>query len=123
MIFRERFTASVMIRFLRRLIRQSPSKVFLVVDGHPVHRCARVKRWLAEHASEIRVFFLPGCSPEPNRDELLNQDVRSNALGRQRPSRQGELMHLVRSCRRSTRRRPDIVRNYFREEHVRYAAA
>lgn len=123
MIFKERFTASVMIRFLRRLIRQSPSKVFLIVDGHPVHRSTRVKRWLDEHASEIRVFFLPGYSPELNPDELLNQDVKSNALGRQRPSHQRELMHLVRSYLRSTQRRPDIVRNYFHEKHVSYAAA
>jgi hypothetical protein len=68
-------------------------------------------------------FFLPGYSPELNPDELLNQDVKSNALGRQRPRYQGEMMHLVRTYLWSTQRRPDIVRNYFREKHVAYAAA
>jgi HEAT repeat protein len=33
------------------------------------------------------------------------------------------MMHLVRTYLWSTQRRPDIVRNYFREKHVAYAAA
>jgi transposase len=123
MIFKERFTAPVMLKFLRRLIQQSRQKVFLILDGHPVHRSKRVARWLEEHEARIRIFFLPGYSPELNPDELLNQDVKSNALGRQRPRYQGEMMHLVRTYLWSTQRRPDIVRNYFREKHVAYAAA
>jgi transposase len=123
MIFKERFTAAVMLKFLGRLIRQSRHKVFLILDGHPVHHSRRVARWLEEHQDQIRVFFLPGYSPELNPDELLNQDVKSNALGRQRPTHQRELMHLIRTYLWSTQRCPDIIRNYFREKHVTYAAA
>ena len=68
------------------------------------------------------MFRLPAYSPELNPDELLNQDVKSNALGRQRPSDQAEMMATLRSYVCSTQRRPYIVRAYFREEHVRYAA-
>ena len=42
-------------------------------------------RWLAEHQAQIRVFLLPSYSPELNPDELLNQDVKTNTLGRVRP--------------------------------------
>jgi len=55
------------------------------VDGHPVHKARSVTRWLDEHREQIRIFFLPSYSPELNPDELLNQDVKSNALGRVRP--------------------------------------
>ena len=58
--------------------------MFLVVDGHPVHKARSVTRWLVEHREQIRVFFLPSYSPELNPDELLKQDVKSNALGRVR---------------------------------------
>ena len=51
----------------------------------PVHKARLVSRWLAEHREQIRVFFLPSYSPELNPDELLNQDVKTNALGRVRP--------------------------------------
>src|SRR5271154_1865544 len=88
MIFRQRFTAPVFLNFLGRLLRltrKSRRKIFLIVDGHPVHKSRAVQRWLAEHAEQIRIFCLPSYSPELNPDELLNQDVKTNALGRVRP--------------------------------------
>lgn len=124
MLFREGFTAPVFTRFLGRLLRQphlQGRRCFLIVDSHPVHKSAAVKRWVAKRPMEM--FFLPGYSPELNPDELLNQDVKSNALGRQRPADLGQMLHLTRTYLRSTQRRPDVVRSYFQEKHVRYAAA
>jgi transposase len=125
MIFREGFTAAVFIRFLARLLRQPhlrDRKCFLIIDGHPVHKSATAKRWIEARQERIETFLLPGYSPELNPDELLNQDVKSNALGRQRPEDLKQMIHLARTYLRSTQRRPEIVRNYFQEEHVRYAA-
>jgi transposase len=122
MVFRCRFTTKVMIVFLGRLVRHAGRKVFLIVDGHPVHRAKAVGRWLAEHGRHIEMFLLPGYSPDLNPDELLNNDVKSNAVGRERAKNQAELVGNVRSYLRSTQRQPQIVRNYFREEHVSYAA-
>lgn len=122
MVFKKRFTADVMIEFLRRLVRQAKRKLFLIVDGHPVHRSGKVKRWVEKHASQLRLILLPGYSPELNPDELLNQDVKSNALGRRRPHNQDEMIGDVRSYLRSTQHQPEIVKNYFQHETVRYAA-
>jgi transposase len=121
-VFKCRFTTPVFVAFLKRLVRQLGRKAFLIVDGHPVHRAAAVKRWVAEHARQLRLFYLPGYSPKLNPDELLNQDVKSNAVGRQRPQNRQEMVSTVRAYLRSTQRRPDIVQNYFRQEDVRYAA-
>lgn len=123
MVFRGRFAARVLIGFLRRLIRQVEGKVFLIVDRHPVHRSKTLGRWLEEHARRIRLFYLPPYSPELNPDELLNQDVKSNALGRRRPASLEEMMAGVRAYLRSTQRRPHIVRSYFQGRYVSYAAA
>jgi hypothetical protein len=49
--------------------------------------------------------------------------VKTNALGRVRPLTQTEMMDGVRSYLYITQRRPAVVKNYFREAHVRYAAA
>jgi transposase len=125
MIFRQRFTARVFLNFLGRLLRltrKSRRKIFLIVDGHPVHKSRAVQRWLAEHAEQIRIFCLPSYSPELNPDELLNQDVKTNALGRVRPVTVHEMMSNVRSYLRITQARPRLVKNYFRERHVQYAA-
>lgn len=125
MIFRQRFTARVFLNFLNRLLRQTRKtrrKIFLIVDGHPVHKSRSVRRWLAEHAEQIRIFCLPSYSPELNPDELLNQDVKTNALGRVRPVNVQEMMGNVRSYLRITQARPKLVKRYFRERHVQYAA-
>ena len=122
MVFTKRFTGTVMIDFLQRRIKQNKQKVFLIVDGHPVHRSRQVKHWVYQHRKGVRLFFLPGYSPQLNPDELLNQDVKTNAVGRNRPQDQPEMMQQVRSYLRSTQRRPQIVKNYFKHKDVHYAA-
>lgn len=55
MVFKTRFASSVFLRFLRRLVRQSTRRVFLIVDGHPVHKSAKTRRWLASNPAYIMV--------------------------------------------------------------------
>jgi transposase len=85
MVFEEEFRARVFLRFLKRLLRHVKGRIVLIVDRHPAHKAAAVTRWLKANADRIRMHFLPGYSPELNPDELLNQDVKTNALGRRRP--------------------------------------
>lgn len=123
MVFKQRFKANVFEEFLRRLVRQSERKVFIIVDGHPVHRSGKVKKWLNKNEKHIRLFFLPSYSPELNPDEILNQDVKSNAVGRKRARCQSDLIANVRSFLWGRQRRPNVVKKYFSEKHVSYAAA
>ena len=122
MVFKKRFHAGVFLEFLRRLVRQAGRKVYLIVNSHPVHRSGKVKRWVEQHREQLRLFFLPGYSPELNPDEVLNQDVKSNAVGRRRPRDQQAMTQTARGYLRSRQRRPHLVKRYFQEEHVRYAA-
>jgi transposase len=122
MLFTEDFVVPVFLRFLRRLLRHARRKVFLIVDGHSVHKAAAVRRWLAAHKDRIEIFFLPPYSPDLNPDELLNHDVKANALGRRRPATRPEMIAGLRSYLRSTQKIPTIVSNFFRHELVRYAA-
>ncbi len=68
------------------------------------------------------MFFLPGYSPELNPDEYLNNDLKTNAVGRQRAATKPELIAHVEVYLRDTQRRPNIVKKYFHAEPVRYAA-
>lgn len=123
MVFKERFRANIFLEFLKRLVKQqSPRKVYVIVDGHPVHKSGQVQRWAQKNARNIRLWYLPGYSPELNPDENLNQDVKSNAVGRKRPHSQELMITNVRGYLRSRQRQPYIVKNYFNESHVCYAA-
>ena len=109
MVFKERFTTAVFLIFLRRLLRQNRQKIFLILDGHPVHIAKATGRWFKEHQAAMRVYFLPGYSPELNPDEYLNQDVKTNAVGRTRPLDRKELIGNVRAYLRST---PNITMSF-----------
>jgi len=121
-VFHGRFTSAMFIDFLKRLLQQAPGKLVVIVDGHPVHRARRVHAFVAEHQARLRLIRLPGYCPELNPDELLNQDVKTNAVGKSRPRDRGELMRTMRRHLHRRQKQPHVIRNLFRERHVRYAA-
>jgi hypothetical protein len=86
-------------------------------------RNGKVKKWLNKNEKYIRLFFLPRYSPELNPDEILNQDVKSNAVGRKRARCQSELIANVGSFLWGRQRRPNVVKKYFSVKHVSFAAA
>lgn len=122
MVYTKRFTADVFVIFLRRLISSVDQKVYLIVDNHSVHRCGKVKRWLEKHKERIAIFYLPPYSPELNPDEMLNNDVKSNASKSHRPRTKVELVQNMRFYLRVTQNRPDIVQRFFKAPKVAYAA-
>lgn len=122
MIFDGKFNAEVMIGFLTRLVKSVKQKIFLILDGHPVHKSKKVKSWIEAHANRIELFTLPAYSPELNPDELLNQDVKTNAVRRKRAANVDELKKNLLGYLRGRQKRPDLVKRYFHGEHVRYAA-
>jgi transposase len=123
-VFDERFTGPLFLDFLKRLVKDNKGrKIMLILDGHPAHRARVVRDWVADCPELIELHFLPGYSPELNPAECLNQDVKTNALGKRRPINISELKADVRGFLRSRQRQPWRVARYFQERHVTYAAA
>jgi transposase len=122
MVFQGKFKAPVFVAFLQRLLKQVTGKIYLIVDGHPVHKSRKATRFFARHSSRLRLIRMPGYCPELNPDELLNQDVKTNGLGTSRPTNRTELMAIVRRHLYRRQKQPQMITNLFREKHVRYAA-
>jgi transposase len=98
MVFTGNANAELFIGFLRRLIRQAKGrKLYLIVDGHSSHHAKAVKRFVERNKHLLALYFIPPYSPELNPTEILNQDVKTNALGRRRPTNVRELIHDTRS--------------------------
>lgn len=121
-LFEESFTTDIFLDFIKRLVRQNEKKVFLIVDNHRVHHSRKVREWVAKNEKDFQLFFLPAYSPELNPDELVNQDVKTNAVGRKRVSKKDELLKNVGSFMRSKQRKPQKIRRYFHAKQVQYAA-
>ncbi len=76
MLYRESMESKVLIKFMSRLIKDSPRNVFLILDNLRVHHSKVVQKWLEKNNGKIRVFYLPAYSPEVNPDEYLNGDLK-----------------------------------------------
>lgn len=122
MVFQGRFRAPVFVQFLTRLLKSIRRRIYLIVDGHPVHRSAVVTRFVVRHTRRLRLIRLPGYCPELNPDELLNQDVKTHGLGKSRPANRPQLIKTVRCHLHRRQKQPQVIKNLFQEKHVRYAA-
>ena len=122
MVFQGKFKAPVFVEFMKRLLKQLDGRIYLIVDGHPVHKSGKARRFVDQHSSRLRLIRMPGYCPELNPDELLNQDVKTNGLGKSRPTNRIELMATVRRHLYRRQKQPQVITNLFREKHVRYAA-
>jgi hypothetical protein len=115
------FTGPVFLALLNRLNRHLGRKIHLIVDGHPVHRRASVRDWLADHVDSIQMHFLPGYSPELNPVELLNHDLK-HGVAQANPANPAGLAAAAASHLRRRQNQPEAVKALFGKPEVRYAA-
>jgi transposase len=121
-VFEENFKGTVLLGFFRQLLSRFKKMIYMIMDSHPVHNSGLVTEWLKKHADRIRVFFLPGYSPELNPDELFNNDIKNNAVRRCRPHTKTELIGQVKKLIRAIAHSKSTIKSYFQGKHVLYAA-
>jgi transposase len=122
MVLNGALTAVVLIMFLQRLIRDAGGKVVLILDRLPVQRAAAVKAWLAQHRSQIKVYYLPPYSPELNPDEAINGDIKRSVTAKPPARSRAELKRNLICHMRKLSRLPKRVRSLFQHPTFRYAA-
>jgi len=121
-LYKENMTSEKLIDFMRRLIRDTTRKVFLVLDNLRVHHSKGVTAWLKKHTDEIEVFYLPPYAPEYNPDELLNAHLKKGLSKRNLPHSEKELEHNVRSHLKKVQMNPGKIRSFFQAPATFYAA-
>src|SRR5512139_307280 len=122
MVYKDAMNADLFIKFIRRLLKDTGRKVFLVVDNLRTHHSKPVKEWLAAHTDEIEVFYLPSYSPELNPDEYLNCDMKA-AVHSGLPARnEKDLKTKVVSHMRKLQKLPERITKYFKHPRITYAA-
>ncbi len=82
------------IAFLSRLLVGAKNKVFLIVDGHTIHRSKKVKEYVASTKGKLGLFYLPGYSPELNPDEFVWNELKNQVVGRKFISTKDDLKSL-----------------------------
>ena len=121
MIYKDKMNSQTLIRFMKRLIKGSKRKIFLILDNLRVHHSHMVKDWLKDYKSKIEVFFLPSYSPELNPDEYLNCDLKIGVHSKVPARTKEQLTKKTLSHLRKLQKMPGRVKNYFKHPKISYA--
>lgn len=122
MLYTCSLTVNVFIQFLERLIRHQTQKLFWIVDRHPIHLNPKIPAWLAQHAEQIELFYLPSYSPQLNPTEYLNGDVKQGVHDKPPSRSMTQFKQRLMSHLRKLQKLPARIRSYFQHPAIAYAA-
>jgi transposase len=114
------FTSARFIEFCKRLMHDTDGPVFLVVDGHPTHRSKVVKEFVASTRGRLRLFYLPGYSPELNPDEWVWKNVKADRIGRAGIKGKDDLKAKSLAALHRLQKLPHLIRGFFGDPNLRY---
>jgi len=123
MVYDDKMNSQTLIKFMKRLIKDSEKKVFLILDNLKVHHSHIVKDWLKKYETKIEVFHLPSYSPELNPDEYLNCDLKVGVHSGVPARTKKQLKHKAISHLRKLQKLPGRIKKYFKHPKITYAGA
>lgn len=122
-ITEESVNTDILIDFMKRLVKDTGRKVFLVLDNLRVHHSKKVTGWLEEHREEIELFYLPPYAPEYNPDEYVNSDLKREMDNRPIPRSERELGCNARSVLKKIQLDVNKVKSCFCTKFTTYASS
>lgn len=120
MVTEKTVSADVFCEFIDRLIHKRRNRVYLIVDGHPVHRSVKVKNHIDYYKGRIRLIRFPSYSPETNPDELVWNSVKPK-IGRSFIAGPDALKSKVVGALRWLQKSPNIIQAFFDHPDISYA--
>jgi transposase len=122
-VYQTNTNAEVFIDFCKRLLHDASGPVYLIVDGHPAHRATATKTFVASTEGRLKLFFLPGYSPELNPDEWVWKNVKHDRIAKAGVTSAEDLKSKAIGALRRLQKRPGLVRAFFADPHLRYITA
>jgi transposase len=110
---------SVFKQFLSRLLVGTDKPVFVIVDGHPIHKSKLIRDFIAKQNGKLELFILPPYSPHLNPDEQVWAHVKRR-VSRQLVQSLDDMKRLALSALRRIQKLPALVRSLFRQPECRY---
>lgn len=107
------------ITFLKRLPIGASEPIFLIVDGHFIHKSASVGRFVSDQKGKLKLFFLPSYSPHLNPDEQVWAHVKRK-VSRKLVIDKADMKRLALGALRSIQKLPSMVNSFFRQPECQY---
>jgi transposase len=96
--------------------------IFLILDGHPVHKAKKVASFVDSVKGRLRLFLLPPYSPELNPDEWVWNHLKNNGVGRQVIHTKPQMKRAVIAHMKRIQKSPDLICTFFQPGTTRYTA-
>src|SRR3954470_24776553 len=120
-------TGARFIGFLHRLVpdaqRAGAGPVFVIVDGHPVHRATAVDRFVDSTHGALRLYRLPAYSPQLHPDEWVWKNVKHDGVAPAAPKGPEQMKAVITARLRRLQRLPHILRGFFGDPELAYITA
>ncbi|CAI06416.1 transposase [Aromatoleum aromaticum EbN1] len=113
-------TATVFREFLKRLMIGADKPVFVIVDGHPIHKAKLVRAYVDSLEGQLRLFYLPPYSPQLNPDEQVWAHVKRQ-VSKRLVQDKDEMKRLALGALRRIQRLPSLVKSFFLQPECQYA--
>lgn len=75
-VYTERFNADVFIECHQDLMGNRKKPIYIITDGHPVHKSKKVKEFVSNLKGRLSICTLPPYAPDLNLDELVWNYIR-----------------------------------------------
>jgi len=121
-VYTHRFNSDVFIDCLKDLIGNRRKPIFIITDGHPVHKSKKVREFIVSMKGRLSLFILPPYAPDLNPDELVWNYIRQTGTARM-PLKKGEslLDRTFIDLELIAQDRP-LVKSFFCNASVSFAA-
>ena len=114
-----RFNATLFLALMRSFMKNR-KKVFLVLDGHPVHGAKMIREYVTSLKGRLELHFLPGYAPELNPDEFVWNYLKNEGAAKKPLKKNESLKERVRKDLAMIKRHTALVRSFFHAPSVRY---
>lgn len=94
--------------------------MFLVVDGHPMHKAKLVNTYVEQQQGKLKLILLPPYSPQLNPDEQVWGYLKTR-VAKQLPQNKEDLETRVLAVLRRIQKIPALVQSFFRHPDCQYA--
>lgn len=84
------------------------------------HKTQVVKDYVVSLEGRLKLFFLPGYSPELNPDEWVWKNVKSDDIKRRGIQRGSDLFEIATRSLERLQRLPETIQGFFRDPVLAY---
>lgn len=122
-LYAGKFNSDKFIECLQDFMKYRKKPVFMIMDGHPVHKSKKVREYIVSLKGRLSIYLLPPYAPDLNPDELVWNQMRHIGTSK-KPLKQGEsLKQRAANDLLSIKNNIPLLKSFFQHPTVSFAAA